>query len=94
MKAGKCLQERKSTSLTSGRTSRKVKRLNKEITQDNTNEEERYTLTPWGCLYATFLAYNIDLSSISGTMGEHIVEDFMELMAKCGYVKRKESDED
>lgn len=65
--------------------------MNKEITQDNTNEEERYTLTPWGCLYAIFLAYNIDLSSVSGTIGEHIVEDFMELMVKCGYIGRTEN---
>lgn len=77
--------------MTSGRTSRKVKDLNNEIMQDNTNEEERHTLTPWGCLYATFLDYNIDLSSVSGKMGEHIVEDFMELMSKCGYIRRVEN---
>lgn len=50
-------------------------------------------LTPWGCLYATFLAYNIDLSSVSGTMGGHIIEDFMELMTKCGYVEKVENGE-
>ena len=65
--------------------------MNKEITQDNTNEEDRYMLTPWGCMYAIFLDYNINLSSISGTMGEHIVEDFMELMVKCGYIWRTEN---
>lgn len=61
-------------------------------------KEERYTLTPWGCLYATLLEYDIHLThdngkEISGSVGTHIVEDFMDAMVRCGYVgKAKEHD--
>lgn len=50
------------------------------------DEEERYVLTPWGCLYGTLLEYNIDLDYVSGTVGNHIVEDFMDAMMRAGYV--------
>ena len=50
--------------------------------------DEIYTLTPWGCLCAAFSDYNVDISFITGKMGGHIVEDFMELMEKAGYVKK------
>ena len=52
-------------------------------------EEERYTLTPWGCLYAVLTDYKIECNDRSGKVGEHIVYDFMDLMQKCGYVSSK-----
>ena len=49
-------------------------------------KDEKYTLTEWGCLYAVLTDYGIDVSHISGNVGRHIVEDFMEAMVRAGYV--------
>lgn len=57
-------------------------------------KEERYQLTKWGCLYAVLCDYGIDVNRISGKVGEHIVDDFMELMQKNGYVVRHEENEE
>lgn len=57
------------------------------------NNEETYELTMWGCLYAVLQDYNVDVSHISGRLGEHIVEDFMELLKYCGYIERLEADD-
>lgn len=48
-----------------------------------------FTLTPWGCLAGTLMDYGIDVSNIPGKIGKHLVEDFMETMARCGYVVRE-----
>ena len=32
--------------------------------------------------------YGIDFSHITPRMGEHMVEDFMDSMAKAGYIKK------
>lgn len=60
--------------------------------QSDSNDEECYTLTEWGCLYCILTDYRIDVSGISGKVGQHIVEDFMDLMCKCGYIDRNEDD--
>ena len=52
------------------------------------NDDEIYVLTPWGCLYATLKDYGINADHIPGRVGEHIVDDFMEAMAKSGYVRK------
>ena len=57
-------------------------------------DDEKYMLTPWGCLYATLLDYGVDLSHISGRVGTHIVEDFMETLTTIGYIGRVEDSED
>lgn len=54
------------------------------------SEEEPSKLTPWGCLYATLIDYGIDVSGITGKIGEHMVNDFMKCMERCGYVKKEE----
>lgn len=60
-------------------------------TIDNVNDKnEEYVLTEWACLYLTLLDYGIDASHIPGKVGEHIVEDFMEMMEKAGYVRKGE----
>ena len=51
-------------------------------------ESEEHCLTPWGCLLAILSDYGIEISGISGRAGTHIVEDFLELMEKIGYVGR------
>lgn len=60
--------------------------------------EERYTLTPWGCLYAVLLSYGIQISlsdgkEISGKVGEHIMQDLFEILCKTGYLKEKNEKE-
>ena len=52
--------------------------------------EEKYMITEWGCLSSTLHDYGIDVSHISGRVGEHIVEDFMDAMCDAGYVAKKE----
>ena len=58
-----------------------------------TEEEEKYTWTPWGCFYVVLKEYKVDCDWISGKVGTHIVEDFMENMEKCGYISKAEKDE-
>ena len=59
--------------------------------------EDKYRLTPMGCLYAVLLDYVgpdhlLDIRKIQGRVGEHIVEDFMDAMVRAGYLGR-ENDE-
>jgi len=54
----------------------------------NINDNERFILSEWGCLYSILNDYGIDVSNISGRIGQHIVDDFMELMAEMGYVEK------
>lgn len=56
--------------------------------------EDRYTLTPWGCLYMVLTDYGIDVNSVPGIVGKHIVEDFMEEMCKTGYAERRDESND
>ena len=50
-----------------------------------------YVLSEWGCLSSVLTDYGVDVSRVTGKIGEHIVEDFMELMVKCGYIGRAEN---
>lgn len=59
--------------------------------EDNDNEEQ-YILTEWGCLYAVLTDYGINVDHISGKVGAHIVEDFMDLMVRAGYIKKAEGE--
>lgn len=54
------------------------------------DENEKYVITEWCCLYLTLLDYGIDASHIPSKVGKHIVEDFMEMMEKAGYVRKGE----
>lgn len=60
--------------------------------------EEKYRLTPMGCLYAVLLDYVgpdhlLDIRKIQGRVGEHIVEDFMDALVKTGYLERVNDEE-
>jgi len=57
------------------------------------DEDEVYALTPWGCLESTLLEYGIDVSHVSGRVGGHIVEDFMDSMIRSGYVGKSADEE-
>lgn len=70
------------------------KRMSKEK-----KDEDRYALTPMGCLYAVLLDYVgpdhlLDIRKIQGRVGEHIVDDFMDAMVRFGHVKKAEREED
>lgn len=62
------------------------------VTNENENDDVFFTLTPWGCLLLVLRDYGIDVSHISGKVGAHIVEDFMELMIKQGNIQIKKGD--
>lgn len=55
--------------------------------------EKNYELTEWGCLYGVLTEYGIDASHITGTIGKHLVDDFMDAMCKFGYVEKKENED-
>lgn len=57
---------------------------------EKTTNEEVYVLTEWGCLSSILEEYGIDVSHITGRVGAHIVEDFMDAMCNAGYVAKKE----
>ena len=68
--------------------------MNKEIMQDNEeiyDDDDKFVLTEWGCLSSVLTDYGVDVSRVTGKIGEHIVEDFMELMCECGYIGRAEN---
>lgn len=50
-------------------------------------EEEKYVLTPWGCLMGVLMDYGIDISHITPKMGEHMVDDFLKNMVKAGHIE-------
>lgn len=58
----------------------------KELIDEEWNDDGPFQLTPWGCMIAVFDDYNIDWSHLTGKMGEHLVNDFMDLMQAQGYV--------
>ena len=62
--------------------------------QDNEeiyDDDDKFVLTECGCLSSVLTDYGVDVSRVTGKIGEHIVEDFMELMCKCGYIGRAEN---
>lgn len=65
----------------------------KGIIYQDYEDDEVYTLTPWGCLYGVLNDYGIRTDHIKGRMGEHIVEDFMDLMVQHGFVAESETEE-
>ena len=69
---------------------------NDELTEDDLMDDEnvRFVLTPWGCLSSVLTEYNVDVSRISGRVGQHIVDDFMDAMVRAGHVAKAERTED
>lgn len=57
-----------------------------------TENEEEYTLTPWGCLMAVLHDYGVDVDFITARIGEHMVNDFMDLLVKRGYLEDKRNE--
>lgn len=72
--------------------------MNAEKMTMKKKSEEKYRLTPMGCLYAVLLDYVgpdhlLDIRKIQGRVGEHIVEDFMDAMVRTGYLERTSDEE-
>lgn len=69
--------------------------INWTISEDDITDDDdvKYVLSPWGCLSVVLEDYGINISRISGKVGSHIVEDFMELMEKSGYILKDDSNE-
>ena len=63
---------------------------NEEIYDDDV----MFVLSEWGCLHSVLSDYGINVDHIKGKIGEHIVEDFLELMCECGYIRKTEDKED
>ena len=64
--------------------------LQDNLSDDMDDDDTRYILTPWGCMSCILSDYNVDYSHLTPAMGKHMVEDFMELMERTGYVKKQD----
>lgn len=56
-------------------------------------DEEKYVITPWGCMLCVLKNYGINLSGITDTIGQHMVDDFMKLMETAGHIEKVKDDE-
>ena len=57
------------------------------------DDEEKYVLTPWGCLYMVLTDYGVDVKNIPGRIGVHIVEDFIDEMVRAGHVEKMKGEQ-
>ena len=65
------------------------------IVYENINPEddnERYFLTPWGCLNCAFKDFGLELPNISRKMAEALMDDFFEIMEMAGILEKNEND--
>lgn len=69
------------------------KQIERKLEAIHSEEEEKYVLSEWRCLSATLNDYGIKTDNISGRVGKHIVDDFMDAMCKAGYVAQSENTE-
>ena len=63
------------------------------IVYENINPEddnERYFLTPWGCLCCAFGDFSLKPPQISGKMADALMDDFFEIMEAAGILEKKE----
>lgn len=66
------------------------------IVYENINPEddnERYFLTPWGCLCCAFGDFGLKPPEISGKMADALMDDFFEIMEAAGILEKKENDD-
>lgn len=57
------------------------------------DDDERFVLTPWGCLLCAFRDFGLKLPDISGKMAEALMDDFFEIMERHGIVEKKDNDD-
>lgn len=66
------------------------------IVYENINPEddnERYFLTPWGCLCCAFGDFSLKPPEISGKMADALMDDFFEIMEAAGILEKKVNDD-
>ena len=63
------------------------------INEEDIDEEAVFTLTEWGCLSSVLSDYAINFSHITPKMGEHMAQDFLELLERCGYIEKINEEE-
>lgn len=62
------------------------------IVYENINPEddnEKFVLSPCGCLYCAFEDFGLKLPDISGKMAEALMDDFFEIMEHAGIIEKK-----
>lgn len=58
------------------------------------DDDVKFVLTPWGCLSRVLEDYGFDTSGIKQpVIGQHMVDDFMKLMEKSGYIATAKDEE-
>lgn len=65
------------------------------IVYENINPEddnERYFLTPWGCLCCAFGDFSLKPPEISGKMADALMDDFFEIMEAAGILEKRRND--
>ena len=60
---------------------------------DPEDDNERYVLTPWGCLHCVFDDFGLRLPDISGKIAEALMNDFFEIMEHAGIVEKMEQND-
>ena len=66
------------------------------IVYENINPEddnERYFLTPWGCLCCAVGDFSLKPPEISGKMADALMDDFFEIMEAAGILEKKGNDD-
>lgn len=53
------------------------------------DDNERYFLTPWGCLCCAFGDFSLKPPEISGKMADALMDDFFEIMEAAGILEKK-----
>ena len=53
------------------------------------DDNERYFLTPWGCLCCAFGDFSLKPPEISGKMADALMDDFFEIMEAAGIIEKK-----
>lgn len=65
------------------------------ISLEDDDESAKYRISVWGCLAVILDKYGIDVPNyITGTIGTHLAEDFMDMLCKTGYLVHKDGDEE
>lgn len=66
------------------------------IVYENINPEddnERYFLTPWGCLCCAFGDFSLKPPEISGKMADALMDDFFEIIEAAGILEKRGNDD-
>lgn len=72
-----------------------LQETNDDLYEDPFDGDTMWRFTEWGCLRAILGDYGIEIPEyITSTIGKHMVNDFMNLMCKHGYVSYVSDDKE